>query len=175
MKVRVRPILLALALPALLAACASTTDNAAKDGGASAPAASSSSATSSGTPSGQPSGSASSSMSASMPAQRSVYYDFDQADIKAGQRGTVEANAQYLRANPSTKVTVEGNCDERGSREYNLALGQRRSEGVVKMMSLLGVKEGQMEATSFGKEKPKAQGHDESAWQENRRSDIVYR
>ena len=172
---KVRPIILAFALPALVAACASTTDTT-KDSGASAPASSSSSsATSSGTPSSQPSGSPSSSASVSMPSQRSVYYDFDQSDIKTGQRGTIEANAKYLVANPSTKVTVEGNCDERGSREYNLALGQRRSEGVVKMMGLLGVKSGQMEATSFGKEKPKAQGHDESAWQENRRSDIVYR
>ena len=172
---KVRPILLAFALPALVAACASTTDST-KDSGSAPASSSSSSATPSGTTSSQPSGSASSaSMQVSMPSQRSVYYDFDQSDIKTGQRGTVEANAKYLVANPSTKVTVEGNCDERGSREYNLALGQRRSEGVVKMMGLLGVKSGQMEATSFGKEKPKAQGHDESAWQENRRSDIVYR
>ena len=173
---KVRPIILAFALPVLVAACASTTDST-KDSGGSAPASSSSSsATPSGTTSGQPSASSSSaSMQVSMPSQRSVYYDFDQSDIKTGQRGTIEANAKYLVANPSAKVTVEGNCDERGSREYNLALGQRRSEGVVKMMGLLGVKNGQMEATSLGKEKPKAQGHDESAWQENRRSDIVYR
>jgi peptidoglycan-associated lipoprotein len=112
---------------------------------------------------------------AGIPSQRSVYYDFDKSDIKADQRGRIEANAKYLHDNPSAKVTVEGNCDERGSREYNLALGQRRSEGVVKMMSLLGARSSQMEAVSFGSEKPKVQGHDESSWAENRRSDIQYR
>jgi peptidoglycan-associated lipoprotein len=116
-----------------------------------------------------------SSASAGMPSQRSVYYEFDKSDIKSDQRARIEANAKYLRDNPSAKVTVEGNCDERGSREYNLALGQRRSEGVVKMMSLLGAKQNQMEAVSFGSEKPKVQGHDETSWSENRRSDIQYR
>jgi peptidoglycan-associated lipoprotein len=72
-------------------------------------------------------------------------------------------------------VTVEGNCDERGSREYNLALGQRRADGVKNAMTLMGVPERQIETVSFGEEKPRASGHDEEAWAQNRRSDIVYR
>ena len=172
---KVRPIILAFALPVLVAACASTTDTT-KDSGGSAPASSSSSsATPSGTASGQPSGSSSStSMQVSMPSQRSVYYDFDQSDIKTGQRGTIEANAKYLVANPSAKVTVEGNCDERGSREYNLALGQRRAEAVKKIMTVLGAADGRIETISYGEEKPVAMGHDEAAWAKNRRADIKY-
>jgi len=107
-------------------------------------------------------------------AQRSVYYDFDRYEVKADQLGTVEANAKYLRANPDVKVRIEGNADERGSREYNLALGQRRAESVMKSMQLLGVRESRMESISYGNEKPKAAGHDEQSWSENRRSDIVY-
>ena len=110
-----------------------------------------------------------------MLANRSVYYDFDRAEIKPESRGLVEAHARYLRENPDVKVRIEGNADERGSAEYNLALGQQRSSGVLKMMTLLGVPEGRIEAVSFGKEKPKASGHDEASWSENRRSDIVYR
>ena len=106
--------------------------------------------------------------------KRSVYYDFDKSDIKAEYRGLVEAHARFLRDNPNARVTVEGNCDERGSREYNVALGQRRSEGVKKAMLLLGAREQQIEAVSFGEEKPKAAGHDEAAWAQNRRSDVVY-
>jgi peptidoglycan-associated lipoprotein len=110
-----------------------------------------------------------------MPAARSVYYEFDKAEIKSEGVKTIEANAQYLRAHPELKVKVEGNADERGSREYNLALGQRRAEAVSKRMNILGIPADRIEAVSFGKEKPKATGHDESAWSENRRSDIVYR
>jgi len=106
--------------------------------------------------------------------RRSVFYDFDHSDIKAEFRGLVEAHARYLRDNPNARVTVEGNCDERGSREYNVALGQRRSEGVKKAMQLLGARDQQIEAVSFGEEKPKATGHDEAAWTQNRRSDINY-
>ena len=106
--------------------------------------------------------------------KRSVYYDFDVYDVKPEFRALVEAHARYLRDNPGARVTLEGNCDERGSREYNVALGQRRSEAVKKMMGLLGAREQQMEAISFGEEKPKSAGHDEAAWSQNRRSDIVY-
>jgi len=105
--------------------------------------------------------------------KRSVYYDFDRYDVKDEYRALVEANARYLREHPRAQVAVQGNADERGSREYNLALGQRRSEGVKKMLTLLGVAERQVEATSFGEEKPRAVGHDEASWAENRRSDIV--
>jgi peptidoglycan-associated lipoprotein len=106
--------------------------------------------------------------------KRSVYYEFDKSDITPQYRGLVEAHARFLRDNPNARVTVEGNCDERGSREYNVALGQRRSEGVRKAMVLLGARDQQIEAVSFGEEKPKSAGHDEAAWAQNRRSDVVY-
>lgn len=106
--------------------------------------------------------------------KRSVFYDFDKSDIKAEYRALVEAHARYLRDNPSARVTVEGNCDERGSREYNVALGQRRSEGVKKALVLLGAREQQVEAVSFGEEKPRAAGSSEAAWSQNRRSDVTY-
>jgi peptidoglycan-associated lipoprotein len=110
-----------------------------------------------------------------IPGQRSVYYDLDRDEIKPEFRPAIEAHARYLREHAGAKITIEGNGDERGSREYNLALGQRRAESVRKMMRLLGASDEQMEAVSFGEEKPKAQGHDEAAWAENRRSDFVYR
>ena len=106
--------------------------------------------------------------------KRSIYYDFDKFDVKPEYRPMVEAHAQYLRDNPSAKMLIQGNADERGSREYNLALGQRRSDGVKKMLQLLGAKEAQVEAVSLGEEKPRAEGHDEQAWAQNRRSDILY-
>lgn len=106
--------------------------------------------------------------------KRSVYYDFDKSVVKDEYKPMVEAHAQYLNGHKDAKVVLIGNCDERGSREYNLALGQRRSEGVKKMMGALGVAEKQMEGVSFGEEKPRATGHDEASWAENRRTDIVY-
>ena len=111
---------------------------------------------------------------AAEPSKRSVYYEFDQYDVKSEYRALVEAHARYLREQPRAQVAVQGNADERGSREYNLALGQRRSEGVKKMLTLLGVAERRIEATSFGEEKPRSVGHDEASWAENRRSDVVY-
>jgi len=107
-------------------------------------------------------------------AQRSIFYDLDQYDIKDQYKPLVEAHARYLRDNPGRKMLVQGNTDERGSREYNIALGQKRSEGVKKMMLLLGAKEEQVESVSLGEEKPRAEGHDEQAWSQNRRSDILY-
>ena len=109
-----------------------------------------------------------------VPAQRSVYYDLDRYDIKPEFRPAVEAHARYLRENADARVTIEGNGDERGSREYNLALGQKRAEAVRQMMRLSGAADSQIEAVSFGEEKPKALGHDEASWAENRRSDVVY-
>jgi peptidoglycan-associated lipoprotein len=109
-----------------------------------------------------------------VPGQRSVYYDFDRSDIKPEFRPTIEAHARYLREHADERVTIEGNGDERGSREYNLALGQKRAEAVQRMMRLSGAADGQIEAVSFGEEKPKAVGHDEASWAENRRSDVVY-
>ena len=111
---------------------------------------------------------------AGKPTNRSVYYDFDQSSLSAADRKLVEAHAQYLRQHPDMKVRIEGNADERGSKEYNLALGQRRAETVTKAMEILGINEQRVEAVSYGEEKPKATGHDENAWAENRRSDILY-
>ena len=107
-------------------------------------------------------------------AKRSVYYDFDAFNIKEEFQITVEAHAKFLLEHKDFKVRIEGNCDERGSREYNLALGQRRADSVKRAMTLLGVPAKQIETVSFGSEKPKALGHDEEAWAENRRSDIIY-
>jgi peptidoglycan-associated lipoprotein len=87
----------------------------------------------------------------------------------------LKAHAGYLSQRPDANVVIEGNCDERGSREYNLALGQKRAEAVKSRLALLGVPDGQIETVSFGEEKPRANGHDESAWAENRRADIVYK
>lgn len=106
--------------------------------------------------------------------KRSVYFDFDSNLVKDEYKPLVTAHARYLAQHASAKVRVEGNTDERGSREYNLALGQRRSEAVKQMMQLLGAQPAQIEAVSFGEEKPKATGHDEAAWAENRRADIRY-
>ena len=107
--------------------------------------------------------------------KRSVYYEFDQYDVKPEYRALVETHARWLRANPKGRLTIEGNTDERGSREYNVALGQRRAESVTTLMLLMGVKPEQIEAVSFGKEKPRAGGHGEAAWAENRRSDFAGR
>ena len=106
--------------------------------------------------------------------KRSVYFDFDKYNIKEEYRILVEAHAKYLKMNPQRKVRIEGNADERGSVEYNLALGQRRAEAVRKMLIALGASDNQIEAVSNGEEKPKALGHDEAAYAENRRSDIFY-
>jgi peptidoglycan-associated lipoprotein len=106
--------------------------------------------------------------------RRSVYFDFDSNLVKDEFRPLVTAHARYLQQNPGAKMRIEGHADERGSREYNIALGQRRSESVKQMMQLLGARPDQIESVSFGEEKPKATGHDEPSWAENRRGDIVY-
>ena len=105
--------------------------------------------------------------------RRSVYYEFDRYDVKPEYRALVERNAAWLRANPSARLVITGNSDERGPSEYNLALGQKRAESVTRLLVVLGAKPGQIEAVSFGKEKPRAQGHDETAWAENRRADFA--
>ena len=107
-------------------------------------------------------------------AQRSVYFDFDSYVVKGEYQPVVDAHARYLNSHGDRKVVIQGNTDDRGGREYNLALGQKRAEAVRKAMSLMGVSDNQMEAVSFGKEKPKATGNNEAAWAENRRADIVY-
>lgn len=106
--------------------------------------------------------------------KRSVYFEFDSNAVKDEFRGLVQAHAKYMVDKRDTKIRIEGNCDERGSREYNLALGQRRAESVKKVMTVLGVQDGRIETVSFGEEKPANAGHDEAAWAQNRRADIKY-
>jgi len=107
-------------------------------------------------------------------AKRSIYFDFDSYSVKADYQSLLEAHAAYLKSHPQRHVLLQGNTDERGTSEYNLALGQKRAEAVRRALSLLGVPDSQMEAVSLGKEKPMATGHDESAWAQNRRTDLVY-
>lgn len=106
--------------------------------------------------------------------KKSVYFDFDSYVVKSADQATLTAHANYLKANKNQKIIIQGNTDDLGTTEYNLALGQKRSEAVRKVLSLLGVSDSQMEAVSFGKEKPKAMGTDEASRAENRRADIVY-
>ncbi len=104
-----------------------------------------------------------------------VYFDFDSYVLKDEYRPLVDSFAKSLTADRKKKVVVEGHTDERGGREYNLALGQKRAETVTKALALLGAADTQIEAVSFGKERPAAQGSDEAAWAKNRRAELVYR
>ena len=106
--------------------------------------------------------------------ERSVYFDFDQFVIKANDGPLIERQGKYLASKPGLAIRVEGNADERGGREYNLALGQKRADAVVRALKVYGVGDKQLEAVSFGKEKPQALGHDEAAWAQNRRVDLAY-
>ena len=108
------------------------------------------------------------------PTERSVYYDFDSYVIKNQYQPLIQAHAGYLSNSKGARVTVQGNCDERGSREYNLALGQKRADAVKNAMTVLGASRSQIETVSFGKEKPRCTEHSESCWTQNRRADIVY-
>ncbi len=105
---------------------------------------------------------------------RSVYFDFDSYVVADQYRDLVEMHSNYLRDHPQQQVRIEGHADERGGTEYNLALGQRRSEAVARMMNLLGVNRDQIETISFGKERPRALGNTEADYAENRRADIEY-
>ena len=106
---------------------------------------------------------------------RIVYFDFDSYVVKDDYRPVIEANAKVLTGNRKMHMAVEGHTDDRGSSEYNLALGQRRAEAVVKSLTLLGADETQLEAVSFGKERPAVQGEDEAAWAKNRRAELASR
>jgi len=107
-------------------------------------------------------------------AKRRVHFEFDSSALDAENRQIVEAHARYLAAHPNLKVTLEGHADERGTREYNLALGERRAQAVDKVMRVLGVKASNLTDTSYGEEKPLAPEHNESAWALNRRVEIIY-
>ena len=108
-------------------------------------------------------------------AKRSAFFDFDKSVIKAEDKPMVQAHGQYLAGHTDRKVVVEGNADERGSSEYNLALGNRRATSVKKMLVVSGAKAGQISTVSNGEEKPRETGHNEAAWSQNRRADIVYK
>jgi peptidoglycan-associated lipoprotein len=105
---------------------------------------------------------------------RIIYFDFDKSDIRPEFAGIITANAQYLTAHPNTKLKLEGNTDERGTREYNIGLGERRAQAVRRAMMLQGVPENQLTTVSFGAERPAAEGDDEAAWAKNRRVELVY-
>ena len=107
--------------------------------------------------------------------KKSVYFDFDSFVVKSEYQSVVEAHGKYLASTKNRRIVVEGNTDERGGREYNLALGQKRAEAVKQRLMLLGATDSQIETVSFGKEKPKAMGSNEEAWAQNRRADIVYK
>ncbi|GAB4513057.1 MAG: peptidoglycan-associated lipoprotein Pal [Sulfuricaulis sp.] len=107
-------------------------------------------------------------------AQKRVYFAFDSSTIDDEARAIIEAHSAHLVANPQIKVALEGSCDERGTREYNLALGERRAQAVERMMKVLGVAGGRIKTVSYGEEKPLCQEHNESCWRQNRRAEIGY-
>lgn len=105
---------------------------------------------------------------------RTFYFDFDQSSVKSEARAPLSAHAAFLAANPSLKVVLEGHCDERGTREYNLALGERRAKSIAQFLKVNGVSDAQLEIVSYGEERPAADGSSESAWSKNRRVFISY-
>jgi peptidoglycan-associated lipoprotein len=106
--------------------------------------------------------------------KRSVFYELDKYDVRDEFRPVLQAHGKYLAENRGKKMLVQGNCDERGSREYNIALGQRRAEGVKRMLVLMGATDVQVESVSLGEEKPRCGDHAEGCWSQNRRSDMLY-
>jgi peptidoglycan-associated lipoprotein len=172
-------VLLLIFSVALLAACEGTTGTTKDDSTVTGGAGSSSSSSDSATTSAAGSGSMWTGHPLDDPdsllSKRTVYFDFDESVILDQDRPILEAHAQYLSQNPGAAVTLEGHTDERGTREYNLALGERRSIAVRQFMSLLGASGQQMRTLSYGEERPAASGHNEEAWALNRRVVIVYR
>jgi peptidoglycan-associated lipoprotein len=110
----------------------------------------------------------------SLLSQRSVYFDFDDSGVKGQYDKLLQAHGRYLVDHQGVSLRLEGNCDERGSREYNLALGQRRAQSVKNVLKVMGVADARVETISYGEDKPMATGHDEAAWAKNRRADIKY-
>jgi peptidoglycan-associated lipoprotein len=106
--------------------------------------------------------------------KRQIFFDYDKFDVKDEYRPLIEAHAKYLRENPNARMLIQGNADERGSREYNIALGQRRSDNVKKMLILLGARDAQLESVSLGEEKPMCAESNEPCWSKNRRGDMLY-
>ena len=159
-----------IAISLLLAACASTPQKETTQG------------TSAAAPAGQQQGLTQAQVDAQKLADelntlknKSVYFDFDQSIIKPEYTDVVQQQATFVKAHGNDTVTLEGNCDERGSSEYNIALGQRRAYAVAKNLKLLGVSESQIKTISFGEEKPRATCHAEKCWKENRRVDFDHK
>lgn len=113
-------------------------------------------------------------MSGDLLGERRVYFDFDSSSLDSESRAIVKAHAAHLVANPRLSLKLEGHCDERGTREYNLALGERRAQAVARLMQALGVANNRIDTVSYGEEKPVASGHNEAAWRQNRRVEIKY-
>jgi peptidoglycan-associated lipoprotein len=112
---------------------------------------------------------------ASLLSNRTIYFEYDSSDIPAADQPVVEAHGRYLADNPGASLTLEGHADERGSREYNIALGERRANAVRQLMTLIGANGAQIRVVSYGEERPAVDGHDEAAWSRNRRVEIIYR
>jgi peptidoglycan-associated lipoprotein len=106
---------------------------------------------------------------------RTIYFEFDAYSLQSDARNRLEQNAQYMREHPQARIEVQGNCDDRGSTEYNLALGQRRAEAARRYLVNLGIDAGRIDTISFGEENPAVRGHSETAWAKNRRDDFVLR
>jgi len=148
---------------ASLAACSTTSDEEAVAPAASAPVAAETTTTE-----------APANPDAALLATTVVYFDFDSDAIKQESYEVLQAHSKYLAANPGSHVRLEGNCDERGTREYNMGLGERRGNSVAKFLRVNGASDSQLEVVSYGEEKPAVEGHDESAYGKNRRVEIVY-
>jgi peptidoglycan-associated lipoprotein len=111
----------------------------------------------------------------SLLSKRVIYFDFDSASIREADRPVIQAHAEYMAAHSYASISLEGHADERGSREYNIALGERRAKAVRQLLLFQGAATGQLETVSFGEERPLADGHDEGSWQQNRRVEINYK
>lgn len=176
MKFRLSSLATALVAAAWLAGCASTNVSEPASGGtASSGGGSQPSAESKVTTVNTGSSNSTDVAAAEQRLASAIYFDFDSSLVKPEYNGTIDGYAKLMRRGGQERLTVEGHADERGGHEYNLALGQRRAEAVRKALALLGVKEDQIEAVSYGEERPVAQGHDEESWSKNRRAEFKLR
>ena len=169
-----KKIILSIVLVNLLAACATEKPKEAASAPAPAPVAAAPATAPAEAAPTNTSAETAAAAEAAIPEVRSVYFPFDVDAVQDSDKGTIQAHGAYLAKNENVKVRVAGNCDERGSSEYNLALGQRRANNVKKLLILSGAKASQIETISFGEEKPRCAEHNESCWSQNRRADIDY-
>jgi peptidoglycan-associated lipoprotein len=106
--------------------------------------------------------------------ERTIYFEFDRSDLSPAAQRAIEAHGRFLVANPTLKLRIEGHCDERGTREYNIGLGDRRAQAVRRVLMFMGVQAAQLQTVSYGEEQPAVDGHDEAAWSRNRRAELAY-